>query len=54
MRTYRNTVTGAIIDIPSELCGGLWVEVKPSPKATVNKAEEEAPKKTTKKTTKRA
>lgn len=28
MNIYRNTKTGAIIEIPSEICGGLWVKVE--------------------------
>lgn len=45
MRTYRNTITGATIEIPSELKGGLWEEVKPLPKNPANeKVVDEAPK----------
>lgn len=41
MNTYRNTVTGAIIEIPSELCGGKWVKVDSSPEPAVSSVEEE-------------
>lgn len=35
---YRNEKTGAVIDIPCELTGGDWVEVKTSPKTGKKKA----------------
>lgn len=58
MRRYRNKLTGAVIEIPSELKGGLWEELTPSPKATIKpekveklteapKEETTTPKKTT-------
>lgn len=52
---YRNTKTGAIIDVPSEL-GGNWVKIDAEPKKapvvvpTIDE-EEVKPKKTRKKTT---
>ena len=52
---YRNTKTGAVIDVPSEL-GGNWVKIDAEPKkapvvAPTIDEEEVKPKKTRKKTT---
>ncbi len=48
MRVYKNTVTGVVVHVNSEVSGD-WVEITPAPEAPVT------PKKTaTKKTPKRA
>lgn len=53
MNTYRNTKTGAIIEIPSELCGGLWVKVEETKPATPVVAEEKVKAPAKKATTKK-
>lgn len=42
MNIYRDTKTGAIIEIPSEIHGGRWVKVNSSPEPTVEVTEEVA------------
>lgn len=45
---YRNTITGVIVDVPSEVTGTLWEPVeKPAP--VLQKDEKKTPAKKTKK-----
>lgn len=41
MNKYRNRLTGVVIEVPSEIKGGLWELENPSPKtAPVMEAQE--------------
>lgn len=46
---YRNTKTGAVIDVPSKITGGNWQAVESAKEAVVEKTEEAPAKKKTKK-----
>lgn len=35
--TYRNKKTGSVINIESELNGGDWEKIKPSPRSSTKK-----------------
>ena len=38
MRKYRNTITGVVVEIESELKGTVWELVNPAPASATSKA----------------